>query len=87
VEESSRARGIPRSFAYDCEGRLAQAPDFSPMRGFVEMLGRAYLNGKPTRGIACNRYLAGDHPRVVAKGLLMIPAGRQCSFWSSDGVL
>src|ERR1035437_5093607 len=24
---------------------------------------------------------------LVAKGLLMIPAGRQCSFWSSDGVL
>src|ERR1035441_536596 len=25
--------------------------------------------------------------REVAKGLLMIPAGRQCSFWSSDGAL
>src|ERR1039458_8154485 len=24
---------------------------------------------------------------LVAKGLLMIPAARQCSFWSSDGVL
>src|ERR1039458_7110713 len=28
-----------------------------------------------------------DHPPKVAKGLLMIPAGRQCSFWSSDGAL
>ena len=26
-------------------------------------------------------------PRVVAKGLLMIPAGRQRSFWSNDGAL
>jgi hypothetical protein len=30
---------------------------------------------------------AADYPLVVAKGLLMIPAGRQCSFWSSDGAL
>src|ERR1039458_10178066 len=28
-----------------------------------------------------------DHPPKVAKGLLMIPAGRQCSLWSSDGAL
>jgi hypothetical protein len=29
----------------------------------------------------------GNRSCLVAKGLLMIPAGRQCSFWSSDGVL
>src|ERR1039457_3461967 len=28
-----------------------------------------------------------NHSCLVANGFLMIPAGRQCSFWSSDGVL
>src|ERR1039457_3888799 len=28
-----------------------------------------------------------DRSCLVAKGLLMISAGRQCSFWSSDDVL
>src|ERR1035438_6854822 len=31
--------------------------------------------------------LSGNRFCLVGKGLLMIPAGRQCSFWSSDGVL
>src|ERR1035441_6488785 len=40
-----------------------------------------------TGPVGCSDAVLSDRSFLVAKGLLMIPAGRQCSFWSSDGVL